>query len=65
MLWLIPFGAATGAAVYYDTEAIQDLGVHPSREDHFNKLSDYAGYTVRSRRRGLDMRLPRFGMTII
>ncbi len=43
LLWLIPFGAATGAAVYYDTEAIQDLGVHPSREDHFNKLSDYAG----------------------
>lgn len=43
LLWLIPFGAATGAAVYYDHEAIQDLGVHPSREDHFNKLSDYAG----------------------
>ncbi len=43
LLWLIPFGAATGAAVHYDTQAIQDLGVNPSREDHFNKLSDYAG----------------------
>lgn len=43
LLWLIPFGAATGAAVYYDQEAIHALGVHPSREDRFNKLSDYAG----------------------
>jgi hypothetical protein len=41
--WIVPFGAATGVAVYYDTEAIQDLGVHTTREDHFNKLSDYAG----------------------
>lgn len=43
LLWLVPFGAATGVAVHFDTEAIQDLGVHTSREDHFNKLSDYAG----------------------
>jgi PAP2 superfamily len=43
LLWVLPFGAATGAAVEYDTEAIQDLGVHPKREDDFNKLSDYGG----------------------
>jgi hypothetical protein len=43
LLWIVPFGAATGVAVHFDTEAIQDLGVHTSREDHFNKLSDYAG----------------------
>jgi len=41
--WTVPFGAATGVAIHYDTEAIQDLGVHTTREDHFNKLSDYAG----------------------
>jgi hypothetical protein len=43
LLWIVPFGAATGVAIHYDTEAIQDLGVHTTREDHFNKLSDYAG----------------------
>src|SRR5579875_1662656 len=43
LLWLVPFGAATGIAVHYDTQAIQDLGVNPTREDHFNKLSSYAG----------------------
>jgi hypothetical protein len=41
--WIVPFGAATGVSIHYDTEAIEDLGVHPSREDKFNKLSDYAG----------------------
>lgn len=43
LLWIVPFGAATGVAFHYDTEAIQDLGVHTSRENKFNKLSDYAG----------------------
>lgn len=43
LLWIVPFGAATGVSIHYDTEAIQNLGVHTSREDHFNKFSDYAG----------------------
>lgn len=43
LLWLLPFGAATGAAVHYDTKAIQELGVDPTRERHFNTYSDYAG----------------------
>lgn len=43
LLWVIPFGAATGMAVHYDTQAIQDLGVNPTREDHFKKYGDYAG----------------------
>ncbi len=43
LLWIAPFGVATGVAIHYDTEAIQDLGVHTSRENKFNKLSDYAG----------------------
>ncbi len=41
--WIAPFGVATGVSLHFDTEAIQKLGVHPSREDKFNKLSDYAG----------------------
>jgi hypothetical protein len=41
--WIVPFGVATGVGIHYDTEAIQDLGVNPTREDRFNKLSDYAG----------------------
>jgi hypothetical protein len=43
LLWIVPFGAATGVAIHYDTEAIRDLGIHTSRENKFNKLSDYAG----------------------
>ena len=43
LLWIVPFGAATGVSIHFDTEAIQNLGVHTSREDHFNKFSDYAG----------------------
>jgi PAP2 superfamily len=43
LFWIVPFGVATGVSIHYDTEAIQDLGVHPSRENNFNKLSDYAG----------------------
>ncbi|HVT97088.1 MAG TPA: phosphatase PAP2 family protein [Acidobacteriaceae bacterium] len=41
--WIVPFGVATGVSVHFDTDAIRDLGVNPSREDKFNKLSDYAG----------------------
>ena len=43
LLWILPFGVATGLAVHYDTRAIRDLGVHPHREDQFNKLSDGLG----------------------
>jgi membrane-associated phospholipid phosphatase len=43
LLWILPFGAATGLAVHYDTQAIQNLGVHPNRENDFDKLSTYGG----------------------
>jgi hypothetical protein len=43
LLWIMPFGVATGVAVHFDTQAIHDLGIHPTREDRFNKLSDYGG----------------------
>lgn len=41
--WIVPFGAATGVALHYDTQAIRDLGVNPTREDHFDKVSSYGG----------------------
>ena len=44
--WIVPFGVATGVSFHYDTDAIRDLGVNLSREDKFNKLSDYAGLYV-------------------
>ncbi|HTV81602.1 MAG TPA: phosphatase PAP2 family protein [Acidobacteriaceae bacterium] len=43
LLWILPFGAATGVAVHYDTQAIQDLGVHPNREHDFEELSTGGG----------------------
>lgn len=43
LLWVLPFGVATGVAVHYDTRAIQDLGVDATREDHFEKVSTYGG----------------------
>lgn len=43
LLWAIPFGAATGVALHFDTQAIQDLGVHPTREKHFDQYSTYMG----------------------
>ncbi len=43
LLWILPFGAATGVAIHYDTEAIQKLGVNPTREDQFAKVSSYGG----------------------
>lgn len=43
LLWILPFGAATGVAVHYDTQAMQDLGVHPNRENAFEKASTWGG----------------------
>ena len=43
LFWIIPFGVATGVAIDYDAHAIRTLGVNPSREDKFKKISDYGG----------------------
>lgn len=43
LLWILPFGAATGVAVHYDTDAIRDLGVNPTRENHFETVSTDGG----------------------
>jgi hypothetical protein len=53
--WIVPFGVATGVAIHYDTDAIDDLKVRvapgvlefdTSRENKFSKLSEYAGLYV-------------------
>ncbi|MGI8772299.1 MAG: phosphatase PAP2 family protein [Acidobacteriaceae bacterium] len=44
LLWIAPFGLATGVALDYDAHALRSLGVNPSREDKFSKISDYGVY---------------------
>lgn len=46
MLWIAPFGVATGFAIDYDAHIMRDLGVHPDREDKFKKFSDYTTYAA-------------------
>ncbi len=43
LLWIAPFGIATGIAIDKDAEVIRDLGVDKNREDKFRKVSDYGG----------------------
>ena len=43
LLWLLPFGAATGVAIDKDMTVMNDLDHNPSREKNFNRISDYAG----------------------
>lgn len=43
LLWIAPFGVATGLAIDYDAHIMRKLGVNPRREDKFKKFSDYAG----------------------
>ncbi|HEY1809334.1 MAG TPA: phosphatase PAP2 family protein [Acidobacteriaceae bacterium] len=41
--WAIPLAAGTGVTVHFDRGMMQDLGVNPTREDHFEKVSTYGG----------------------
>ncbi len=43
MLWVAPFGVATGFSIDYDAHMMRSLGVHPDREQKFKKFSDYVG----------------------
>ena len=43
LLWIAPFGVATGVAIEKDSEAIKALGTDPSREKEFRRVSDYGG----------------------
>lgn len=41
LLWLVPFGMATGVAIDYDAHAMRSLGVDPQRENRFETISDF------------------------
>lgn len=43
LLWIVPFGVATGVAIHFDTDAMKDIGIHPSRQDSFANYSDATG----------------------
>ena len=41
LLWIAPFGIATGVAIHYDADALQELGYHPqSSRMTFDTISD-------------------------
>jgi membrane-associated phospholipid phosphatase len=40
-IWIVPFAAATGAAIYYDPQAIQGLGINQSRINISNTISQF------------------------
>jgi membrane-associated phospholipid phosphatase len=44
LLWIAPFGVATGVALHYDAQALQSLGVNVSRQDQWRKVSDAGIY---------------------
>jgi len=43
--WLAPFAAATGVALHYDAQAMQELGVDKTREDVSSTFSDVGLYS--------------------
>jgi hypothetical protein len=45
MLWIVPFGIATGTAIDYDAHAMRSLGYDQQRQDTFRHVSD-AGVAV-------------------
>jgi membrane-associated phospholipid phosphatase len=44
LLWIAPFGLATGVAIDYDAHALRSLGSHPQREADFRHVSDVGVY---------------------
>jgi membrane-associated phospholipid phosphatase len=44
LLWIAPFGLATGVAIDYDAHALRSLGSHPQREADFRHVSDAGVY---------------------
>jgi membrane-associated phospholipid phosphatase len=44
LLWIAPFGVATGVALHYDAQAMQSLGVNVSRQNTWRKVSDAGIY---------------------
>jgi hypothetical protein len=58
LLWIVPFGAATGVSIHYDTEAI-----HRARTTSISFQTTQV-FTLLLRRRALDMERVRYGTTI-
>jgi membrane-associated phospholipid phosphatase len=46
LLWIVPFGVATGVALHYDADALSSLGYDPSRQDTFNTISNVGAIYV-------------------
>jgi membrane-associated phospholipid phosphatase len=44
LLWLVPFGVATGVALDYDAHAMRSLGVDQQRQDHFETVSNVGAF---------------------
>ena len=40
-IWLVPFAGATGVALHYDAQALQNLGIDQSRIDRSNTISAF------------------------
>lgn len=40
LLWIAPFGIATGLAIDYDAHALRTLGYHPSQQNTFDQISN-------------------------
>src|SRR6201997_2683011 len=43
LLWLVPFGVATGVALHYDAQAMSELGVNQQRQNRFETISNVGG----------------------
>jgi membrane-associated phospholipid phosphatase len=46
LLWIAPFGVATGVALHYDADALRELGYHPSQQDTFDTISNVGAVYV-------------------
>lgn len=46
LLWIAPFGIATGVAIDYDAHALRTLGDHPSQQNAFEQLSNVGAVYV-------------------
>jgi membrane-associated phospholipid phosphatase len=40
LLWIAPFGVATGVALHYDVQAMQSFGINVNRQNTFSTISD-------------------------
>jgi membrane-associated phospholipid phosphatase len=46
LLWIAPFGLATGVAIDYDAHAMRTLGYHPKQQNTFDQISNVGAVYV-------------------